>query len=96
MIKHIVGWMLKDDADATALATELQALSGCVPRMGAFEVVLPQDGLESGFDMLLYSEFDDQEALQAYIDYPPHKEFGKKISAARTERRAFDFDTDAL
>lgn len=96
MIKHIVSWTLTDQADPAELAAELQALAGCVPGMGAFEVVLPQPDLEAGFDMMLYSEFDDREALQAYIDYPPHKAFGAKITALRDERRAFDYDTDAL
>lgn len=96
MIKHIVSWTLTPEANAAELAADLAELANCVPGMGAFEVVLPQPGLEAGFDMMLYSEFADAEALQAYIDHPPHKAFGAKLAPLRTERRAFDYDTDAL
>ena len=103
MIKHIVSWTLADEVDgvdkaiyAPQLAAELSALADCVPGILSFEVVAPQPGLEAGFDMMLYSEFENREALQAYVDFPAHREFGKRISAARTERRAFDYDTEAL
>lgn len=103
MIKHIVSWTLADHAEgadkatnAARLAAELRQLSDCVPGIGTFEVVLPQPGLEAGFDMMLYSEFADAAALQAYIDFPAHKAFGAKISAVRTGRWAFDYDPAAI
>lgn len=103
MLKHIVSWTLADHAEgadkatnAALLASELAALADCVPGILAFEVVLPQPGLEAGFDMMLYSEFADTAALQAYIEYPPHKQFGARMAKMRTERRAFDYDTASL
>lgn len=103
MIKHIVSWTLADHAEgadkatnAEFLAAELRKLADCVPGIRSFEVVLPQPGLEAGFDMMLYSEFEDADALQAYVDHPPHKAFGALITARRTGRWAFDYDPDAI
>lgn len=103
MIKHIVSWTLADHAEgadkatnAARLAAELRGLADCVPGIGTFEVVLPQPGLEAGFDMMLYSEFVDAAALQAYVEFPAHQGFGAKMAAVRTGRWAFDYDPDAI
>jgi heme-degrading monooxygenase HmoA len=99
MIKHIVMWKLKEraeGADRAANAAEmkrrLDACANVVPGMGKFEVVLAQPGLEATYDVVLYSEFEDRQALQAYIEHPTHKAVVPFIGAIREARQCMDYE----
>ena len=99
MIKHIVMWKLKDraeGADKPANMVKMKALlDGCrglVPGMGAFEVGLATPGLEATYDVVLYSEFDSREALDAYQHHPRHVAIKPFIGAVRAERQCVDYE----
>ena len=99
MIKHIVMWQLKDHAqgaDKAANAAKMKALlDGCrdiVPGMLAFEAALAQPGLEATYDVVLYSEFTDKAALDAYQDHPDHVAIKPFIGAIRQERQCMDYE----
>ena len=77
MIKHIVMWKLKEHAEGADRATNAQRmkerLDACAtiaPGTLKFEVVLAQPGLEATCDVVLYSEFADRAALEAYLPHP--------------------------
>lgn len=98
MIKHIVMWKLKDFAEgadratnAVRMKTRLDACKGIVPGMGTFEVVLAQPGLEATYDVVLYSEFADKAALDAYLEHPTHHALKPFIGAIRDERQCMDY-----
>ena len=99
MIKHIVMWKLKDQeegADKSANMVRMKALlEGCrnlVPGMGAFEIGLATPGLEATYDVVLYSEFDDAAALDAYQHHPQHVAIKPFIGAVRAERQCVDYE----
>lgn len=103
MIKHIVVWNLADEAEGQDKAANiaemkrrLDACQGIVPGMITFEVTAAQSGLEASWDMLLYSEFESVEALQAYVVHPTHQEAGTFIRKVVTVRDAFDYDSANL
>ncbi|MBI3230114.1 MAG: Dabb family protein [Burkholderiales bacterium] len=98
MLKHIVMWKLKDEAEgadkATNIAKMVDLLKGCanlVPGMGAFEVSSMQAPLEATYDIVLYSEFADVASLQAYQQHPEHKAIMPFIGAVRLERQCMDY-----
>lgn len=98
MLKHIVMWKLKDHAegaDRAANAVEMKRrLDECahiVPGMHAFEVTIAQPGLEATYDVVLYSEFEDKAALDAYTQHPLHKALVPFIGAIRAERQCMDY-----
>lgn len=98
MLKHIVMWKLKDQAEgadrATNAAEMKRRLDECahiVPGMHAFEVVVAQPGLEATYDVVLYSEFEDKAALDAYAQHPTHKALVPFIGAIRSERQCMDY-----
>ena len=98
MVKHIVMWKLKDfaeGADKAANALKMkQKLESCahlVPGTLAFEVKLPEPGLEATYDIVLYSEFDSKESLDAYADHPLHAAIKPFIGAVRAERQCMDY-----
>jgi hypothetical protein len=99
MIKHIVMWKLKDFAEGADKATnaakmkaKLDACANLVPGTLKFEVVLAQPGLEATYDVVLYSEFTDKAALDAYADHPDHVALKPFIGAVREARQCMDYE----
>jgi len=99
MLKHIVMWKLKDEAEgadraanALEMKRRLDACANIVPGQLVFEVVLAQEGLEATYDVVLYSEFTDRAALQAYIAHPVHKAVVPFIGAIREGRQCMDYE----
>ena len=98
MIKHIVMWKLKEQAegaDRAANAREMKRrLDECahiVPGILTFEVTLAQPELEATYDVVLYSEFSDREALAAYVQHPTHQAVVPFIGAIREARQCMDY-----
>ncbi|MES2298333.1 MAG: Dabb family protein [Pseudomonadota bacterium] len=98
MIKHIVIWKLKDFAEgqdraanALAMKAKLDACANLVPGILRFETALAQPGLEATYDIVLYSEFADKAALDAYQEHPEHVAIKPFIGAVREERQCMDY-----
>lgn len=98
MLKHIVMWKLKDQAEGADKATNArkmkELLDGCanlVPGILRFEAALAQPGLEATYDVVLYSEFESQAALDAYQDHPEHIAIKPFIGAIREARQCMDY-----
>ena len=101
MIKHIVLWKLKEYAeggDRLGNAAKMKAmLDGCahiVPGILKFEAVLAQPGLEATYDVILYSEFSDRAALDAYQNHPEHVAIKPFVGAVRAERQCMDYEIE--
>lgn len=99
MIKHIVMWKLKGQAEGAARAANAQEmkrrLDACahiVPGIVTFEVTLAQPDLEATYDVVLYSEFTDRAALKAYIEHPTHQAVVPFIGAIREARQCMDYE----
>lgn len=99
MIKHIVMWKLKEQAEGGDRATNavkmkalLDSCAKVVPGILAFEAVLAQPGLEATYDVVLYSEFADKAALDAYQDHPQHVAIKPFIGAVREARQCMDYE----
>jgi quinol monooxygenase YgiN len=99
MIKHIVMWKLKDQAEgadkaanAQEMKRRLDACANVVPGILKFEVMLAQPGLEATYDVVLYSEFADREALAAYAAHPTHQAVVPFIGAIREGRQCMDYE----
>ena len=101
MIKHIVMWTLKDQAegrDKAANAAEMQArllaLPKKLPQAVEIEVVIGENLFASvpPTDVVLYSTFRTREDLQAYAVHPLHLEVVDFIKKVVAERRVVDFE----
>ena len=98
MIKHIVMWKFKDQAEGADKAANLlkakALLDGCaglVPGLLRLEVAIAQPQLECTCDLVLYSEFADRAALDAYQNHPQHVALKPFIAAVRAERQCMDY-----
>lgn len=98
MIKHIVMWQLKDEAHGNDKATnaklikeKLEDLAGKVEGLSKIEVGI--DILGGGnFDVVLYSEVKDREALDFYQNHPLHQAVLPFIREAVQARHAVDYE----
>lgn len=101
MLKHIVLWRFKDQAAGADkvknLAKAKLLLESCAqltPGTLKFEVALAQPGLECSYDLVLYSEFSDSAALDAYQNHPRHVAIKPFIRAVFLERQCMDYESN--
>ena len=97
MIKHIVMWNLKDNAEgndketnAMEIKKRLEALVGKID--GLETLIVGRNVMDKGFDLCLVGEYRDKEALLFYREHPLHKEVQKFVHAVITERVSCDFE----
>ena len=100
MLTHIVMWKFKPEAEGADKAANLvrakallDACAGRTPGMRMLEVAIAQPGLECTYDLVLYAEFDDAAALDAYQNHPQHLAVKPFIGAVRLERQCMDYQT---
>lgn len=95
-VKHIVVWRLEAKPSVAENAhrakTMLEALAGRIPGLRHLEVGINFLDDPNAADIVLYSEFDDRAALEAYQRHPLHLEVVPHIKAMATERRSVDYE----
>ncbi len=99
MIKHIVFWKLKDQANglskvenAQQIKERLETLNGQIEGLLHLEVGMDFLHSAESADLVLYSEFESKEALNYYANHPLHKAIMPFIAEARSERRVVDYE----
>ena len=99
MIKHIVMWKLKDTAHGNDKATnaklikeKLESLRGKVIGMSVIEVGSDFSNTPASFDVALYSEFENQAALDGYQIHPEHVAMKAFIGEATSGRQLVDYE----
>ena len=99
MIRHIVWWTLKTEAEgrtanenAILMKQRLEALYGHIP--GLLSIKVAVQFLESTtlpVHVLLTSIHEDVEALRIYAEHPAHVAIGRElVSLVTTSRQAID------
>ncbi|MCI5937627.1 MAG: Dabb family protein [Eubacterium sp.] len=78
MVKHVILWNLKEELSETekqqvkkGIKDGLESLAGKIP--GLLKIQVNIEGLESSnTDVMLDSEFEDEDALKTYATHPEH------------------------
>lgn len=93
MLKHIVMWNLKPEAEGANAAENagkvkalLEGLKKHIPEILELEVGLPLRAAPGMPDLVLVSAFEGEAQLEIYQKHPEHQkvvEFVKKVVAAR-------------
>lgn len=97
MIKHIVMWNVRGDtpgARARAIAqlqSSFASLRGRIPGLLHIEVGIDTSRVDYACDVVLYSEFESQAALDAYASHPEHLRVKHELGDLRTARYQVDF-----
>ena len=99
MLKHIVMWRFKEEAQGKSKAANieifksmLENLMGVVGEIVSLKLAKNVIQSETASDLVLVSEFKSIDALHAYEQHPEHQKvlvFGKQVIA---ERRAVDYE----
>lgn len=98
MIKHIVMWRLKDFANgvnkeenARKLKSHLESLKSKIKEIKHIEVGINIKSSDAASDVVLYSEFDSMDELEAYQRHPEHMKVVDFVNEIRLERRVVDY-----
>jgi heme-degrading monooxygenase HmoA len=97
MIKHLVFWKLKESAqgndkttNAQLIKEKLEALKG-LPGLLELEVGLDYVHGPASADVVLYTVFESQEALDAYQVHPSHVAARDFIVTVVSDRQVVDY-----
>jgi quinol monooxygenase YgiN len=100
MIKHIVMWNLRGDtrdekARAVAvLKRSFESLRGRIPGLMHLEIGVDSSRIDYACDVVLYSEFESQAALDAYAQHPEHLRVKQELADLRIARYQVDYLAD--
>lgn len=100
MIKHIVMFKLKDEAEGKSreenLKEALEKLSefkASIPELVEFEArTNSKEAPQDNYDLALICDFKDIDNLNAYQVHPVHKAFGAFITPRRESRACIDYE----
>ncbi|CAN0656118.1 Dabb family protein [Nitratireductor aquimarinus] len=92
MIRHIVFFSAKDEADVERIAEGLGMLAE-IPHSDFFEIGINRkvDQIGTEVDVIVYGEFRDEAALAAYKAHPVYDACTAKVRPMREIRMAADF-----
>lgn len=97
MIRHIVMWNVSGAtrADKQAAIDRLRAsfhgLRGRIPGLLHLELGADTSAVDYACDVVLYSEFEDQAALDAYASHPEHLRVKQEVEGLRIARHQVDY-----
>ncbi|MGF6568648.1 hypothetical protein ABH945_000724 [Paraburkholderia sp. GAS333] len=97
MVKHIVMWNVRGETSqqkkesALLVKTAFESLSGKIPGLTKLEVGLDVSAVDYACDVVLYTEFESQESLEAYASHPEHLRVKQVIGDIRIARHQVDY-----
>lgn len=98
MIRHIVMWNVRGSTpDEKRSSIELvrsgfHGLKGCIPGLIHLEIGIDASEVDYACDVVLYSEFESQAALEAYASHPEHLRVRDELVGIRIERHQVDYE----
>jgi hypothetical protein len=97
-VRHIVMWRLSSpelrqqlDRDES-LAQLLMSMRRSIPGLLRIELGMNECASPDASDLVLYSEFEDWQALKVYEAHPLHDQFKRLVGPLRSERRVVDYE----
>jgi quinol monooxygenase YgiN len=97
LIKHIVMWNLRGDTEAdkaqavSVLKRSFESLRGRIPGLLHLEIGVDSSRIDYACDVVLYSEFESQAALDAYAVHPEHLRVKQELTDLRIARHQVDY-----
>lgn len=98
MIKHIVMWKIKDFAEGKSkeencikIKSELEALKHKIQYIKHMEVGINYSQDKAAYDLVLYSEFQDEKSLDEYQNHQEHLKVAKYIGLVKEDRILVDY-----
>jgi hypothetical protein len=101
VIKHIVMWNVRGETPeeknetAELIKSRFEVMAASIPGLAKLEVGLDHSRIGYACDMVLYTEFESQDALDAYATHPEHLRVRDELIGARTGRFQVDYVSSA-
>lgn len=95
MVKHIVMWSFKEGVSLgqkMEMKARLEGLKGIVPSLRKIEVGLDQSNKPAAMDMVLYTEFDSFDDLEAYATHSAHQDVVGFVRGLVDGRSVVDYE----
>jgi hypothetical protein len=99
MVRHIVCWKLKDHAEgrtkqenALLLQKSLMEMKDMISQIREIEVGIDIAEVETNWDLVLNSTFDNAADLDIYQKHPAHQEFKELVMKLRDLRACVDYE----
>lgn len=99
MIKHIVMWTIKDQAEGETkqenlnkMRSMLEELPKKISLIKSFEVGMNKYPSDAAADISLISTFASKADLDVYQNHPEHKKVGEFIGKIRIQRFVVDYE----
>jgi quinol monooxygenase YgiN len=95
-------WNLRGDTDqAKARAVEVlkrsfESLRGRIPGLLHLEIGVDSSRIDYACDVVLYSEFESQAALDAYAVHPEHQRVKQELADLRIARHQVDYRVEPV
>jgi hypothetical protein len=97
MIRHIVMWNVRGDTPQekargiARLQRSFEGLRGRIPGLLHLEIGVDVSRIDYACDVVLYSEFESQAALDAYGTHPEHLRVKDEVADLRIARHQVDY-----
>ena len=97
MVKHIVMWNVRGASASEKLASiarlrdAFEGIRGKIPGMTCLEIGADRSKVDYACDVVLYSEFESQQALDAYASHPEHLRVRFELEGLRVARHQVDY-----
>ncbi|MFW6019787.1 MAG: Dabb family protein [Bacteroidales bacterium] len=95
MIRHIVMFRLKDEPEKheniQKLKEAIEKLEEFIPEAKSIEVGVNINEKPSAYDLVLVSEFEDEDALERYRVHPEHQKVVEFIKEVNEDIAAVDY-----
>lgn len=96
-VRHIVMWNIagatpaEKSANIDRLRRGFERLRGRIPGLLHLDIGVDCSGVDYACDVVLYSEFASQAALDAYAIHPEHLQLKAALGGMRTARHQVDY-----
>jgi len=97
LIRHIVMWNLRGDTpeqkshNIETLRRSFDSLRGRIPGLLHLDIGVDTSRIDYACDVVLYSEFASQDALDAYATHPEHLRVKRELGDLRVARYQVDY-----
>lgn len=98
MLKHIVMWRFKDEAEGKTreencrfIKERLEALPSSIPFIRSLEVGINAFPGPMSADMVLVTEFESKADLDLYAGHPEHVKVSDYVAKVRVDRTVADY-----
>ncbi len=97
MIRHVVMWKLKENAEGKTKAENMEwirehlfALCSVIPEIKKMEISTDITGSDMSMDLMLLTEFDSVDALKTYAVHPEHVKVSTYVRKVIQTRAVLD------